>query len=117
MFDTQKHNMVPHHTKYKLLTMQKTMLKTIIVSSVDTNIQHLYSETQILPLNTHLKLHASQLRQKTQHTEHSLYNLTIQTHHRLMKPTICHNYTTSLDTLPENTTVEFIRHSPNKSTH
>ena len=33
----------------------------------DTNIQHLHNETNILPLNTHLKLHSSQLRQKGQH--------------------------------------------------
>ena len=30
----------------------------------DTNIQHSHDETNILPLHAHLKIHASQIRQK-----------------------------------------------------
>ena len=39
----------------------------------DTNIQHLHDETNILPIQKHLQLHASQVRQKTQYPSHSLH--------------------------------------------
>ena len=72
-----------------------------------TNIQHLHTETQILPLSTHLKLHASQLRQKAQLPTHPLHSLTKQNpSRRQMKQTIFENtsFTTNHDANPTNTT-------------
>src|SRR2546425_9091776 len=45
---------------------------------LDTNTQHLHQETKTLPLSNHLKLHASQLRQKSQLPTHPLHDLTQQ---------------------------------------
>src|SRR6476661_4009815 len=63
----------------KLQTTQNTALRIITGCTADTNIQHLHTETQVLPLSTHLKLHASQLRQKAQFPTHPLHSLTNQT--------------------------------------
>ena len=38
----------------------------------DTNTQHIHDETKILPLQEHLKLNASQIRQKAHHSSHPL---------------------------------------------
>ena len=68
----------------------------------DTNIQHLHNETNILPLNAHLKLHSSQLRQKSQHTTHPLHKFTVLTENeRHKKQTIFdnnNNYTVNINT-------------------
>ena len=37
----------------------------------DTKTQHLHEETSILPIKQPIELHASQVRQKTQHSEHT----------------------------------------------
>src|SRR6476469_9926464 len=84
-----------------------TALRIITGCTADTNIQHLHTETQILPLSTHLKLHASQLRQKAQLPTHPLHSLTKQNPSRTqMKHTIFENtsFTTNLDANPTNTT-------------
>src|SRR6476469_4398157 len=44
----------------KLQATQNTALRIITGCTADTNIQHLHTETEILPLSIHLKLHASQ---------------------------------------------------------
>src|SRR6476469_2420782 len=91
----------------KLQTTQNTALRIITGCTADTNIQHLHTETQILPLSTHLKLHASQLRQKAQFPTHTLHSLTKQNpSRRQMKQTIFENtsFTTNVDTTPTNTT-------------
>ena len=68
----------------------------------DTNIQHLHNETNILPLNAHLKLHSSQLRQKSQHPTHPLHKFTVLTENeRHKKQTIFdnnNNYTVNINT-------------------
>ena len=68
----------------------------------DTNIQHLHNKTNILPLNAHLKLHSSQLRQKSQHPTHPLHKFTVLTENeRHKKQTIFdnnNNYTVNINT-------------------
>ena len=67
----------------------------------DTNIQHLHNETNILPLNAHLKLHSSQLRLKSQHPTHPLHKFTVLTENeRHKKQTIFdnnNNYTDNIN--------------------
>src|SRR3989441_6816734 len=60
----------------KLQTTQNNALRVITGCTSDTNTQHLHQETKILPLSNHLKLHASQLRQKSQLPTHPLHDLT-----------------------------------------
>src|SRR5688572_17189560 len=59
----------------KLQTTQNSALRVVTGCTPDTNIQHLYKETKTLPLSNHLKLHASQLRQKSQLPTHPLHYL------------------------------------------
>ena len=54
----------------KLQKIQNAALRTITGCPLDTNTQNLHSETKILPLQNHLKLHASQLTQKASHPTH-----------------------------------------------
>ena len=63
----------------KLQTIQNMALIIATGCTSDTNIQHLHNETNILPLNAHLKLHSSQLRQKSQHPTHPLHKFTVLT--------------------------------------
>ena len=96
----------------KLQTIQNSALRTITGCTLDTNTHHLHTETKILPINTHMKLHGSQLRQQAQDPEHTLHQLTTQEPPpRLKKQTIFHNnnYTTNIDTPPNTTTQETIR--------
>jgi retron-type reverse transcriptase len=77
----------------KLQTTQNNALRIITGCTADTNIQHLHTETKTLPLNNHLKLHASQLRQKSQLPTHPLHDLNRQTNcPRQMKETIFENW-------------------------
>ena len=50
----------------KLQVMQNAALRACTGCTHDTNIQHLHDETNILPIQKHLRLHASQVRQKAQ---------------------------------------------------
>ena len=96
----------------KLQTIQNSALRTITGCTLDTNVHHLHTETKILPIDTHMKLHGSQLRQQAQDPEHTLHRLTTQEPPaRLKKQTIFHNnnYTTDIDTPPEATTQETIK--------
>src|SRR4029077_17094636 len=54
----------------KLQTLQNTALRIATGCTADTNIHHLHQETLVLPLSTHLKLHASQLKEKTKLSNH-----------------------------------------------
>ena len=47
----------------KLQVMQNTALIACTGCTHDTNIQHMHDETKILPIQKHLQLHASQVRQ------------------------------------------------------
>ena len=90
----------------RLQTTQNAALRTATGCTLDTNINHLHDETQILPLDTHLRLHSSQARQKAQHPDHPLHYLTEQPDHpRLMKQTTLNNrndYITRIDTDPDS---------------
>ena len=69
----------------------------------DTNINHIHDETKILPIEKHLRLHSSQLRQKASHPDHPLHSLTTQPQPpRLKKKTIFNNnqYTLNIDPDP-----------------
>src|SRR5207244_5025742 len=56
----------------KLQTTQNTALRIATGCTADTNTNHIHQETKILPLPQHLKLHASQLRQKAKLPSHPL---------------------------------------------
>ena len=71
----------------KLQTIQNMALRIATGCTSDTNIQHLHNETNILPLNAHLKLHSSQLRQKSQHPTHPLHKFTVFTENERHKKT------------------------------
>ena len=69
----------------------------------DTNINHIHDETKILPIEKHLRLHSSQLRQKASHPDHPLHRLTTQPQPpQLKKKTIFNNnqYTLNIDPDP-----------------
>ena len=58
----------------KLQVMQNAALRACTECTEcthDTNIQHLRDETNILPIQKHLQLHASQVRQKAQYSSHT----------------------------------------------
>ena len=96
----------------KLQTKQNSALRTITGCTLDTNTHHLHTEAKILPIDTHMKLHGSQLRQQAQDHEHTLHRLTTQEPPaRLKKQTIFHNnnYTTDIGTPPDSTTQETIK--------
>ena len=93
----------------KLQVMQNADLRTC---THHTNIQHLHDETNILPIQKHLQLHASQVRQKAQYPSHPLYRYTTQnTSQQLMKPTTFNNsrYTTNIPTDPCTVTTADIK--------
>jgi hypothetical protein len=90
----------------KLQSTQNEALRTITGCTADTNSQHLHQETKTLPLDFHLKLHASQLRQKCLLPTHPLHNLTQQhTCPRNMKETIFHNWNNKTITTNNNSTL------------
>ena len=83
----------------KLQVMQNAALRACTGYTHDTNIQHLHDEINILPIQKHLQLHASQVRTK------STIPITSTTHNtsqRLKKPTTFNNsrYTTNIPTDP-----------------
>ena len=88
----------------KLQVMQNAALRACTVCTHDTNIQHLHDETNILPIQKHLKLHASQVRQKAKYPSHN-------TTQRLMNPTTFNNsrYTTNIPTDPCTVTTANIK--------
>ena len=94
----------------KLQTIQNSALRTITGCTLDKNTHHLHTETKILPIDTHMKLHGSQLRQQAQDPEHTLHLLTTQEPRaRLKKQAIFlnNNYTTNIvtnhmQTIPHN---------------
>ena len=77
----------------KLQTTQNNALRIITGCTSDINTQHLHKETKTLTLSNHLKLHASQLRQKSQLPTHPLHDLNRQTNcPRQKKETIFENW-------------------------
>ena len=55
----------------KLQIVQNTALRIATGCTHDTNTQHQHDETNVLPIHQHLQLHASQIRQKAQHTHYT----------------------------------------------
>ena len=96
----------------KLQTIQNWALRTITGCTLDTNVHHLHTETKILPIDTHMELHGSQLRQQAQDPEHTLHRLTTQEPPAwLKKQTIFrnNNYTSDRDTPSDTTAQETIK--------
>ena len=89
----------------KLQTIQNSALRTITGCTLDRMYtHHQHTQTKILPIDTHMELHGSQLRQQAQDPEHTLHRLTTQeSPARLKKQTIFHNnnYTNDIDTPPD----------------
>jgi len=84
----------------KLQIIQNSSLRIATGCTRDTNCQHLHEETKTLPLKEHLKLHSSQLRQKSQLPNHPLHSLNIHNpKSRYIRQTIFQNrnYTTNYD--------------------
>ena len=72
--------------------------------------QHLYNKIKVLPTDTHLKLHATQLKQLTQTQTHPLHDLNAYLNPpRKMKATIFHNneHTNITNSKPDKTPEEF----------
>jgi len=90
----------------KLQTIQNTALRIATGCTADTNTHHLHQETLVLPLPAHLRLHASQLKEKTKLPYHPLHSLRMQPKpHRLKKITIFqenNDYTTEIKTNSQN---------------
>jgi len=72
----------------KLSTIQHSALRIATGCTSDTNTKHLHNETKILPIANHLKLHASNFRQKANHPDHPNHNLIAPRHTRNMKTTL-----------------------------
>ena len=90
----------------ELQTLQNTALRIATGCTADTDISHLHQETLVLPLETHLKLHASQLKEKTKLPFHPLHPLRTQPKPpRIKKKTIFqenNDYTTEIKTNVQN---------------
>jgi hypothetical protein len=88
----------------KLQTVQNKALRTATGQIKDTNTQYLHDETLVLPLYTHTKLLASQLREKATVDTHPLHRLTNRVKPpRTMKKTIFNlNYTTNIQKCANN---------------
>ena len=73
------------------------------------NTQHLHDKTKVLPMDTHLKLHATQLKQLTQTKTHLLHDLNEYSDlPRNIKATISYNneYTNIIISEPDITPEE-----------
>ena len=101
----------------KLQIVQNNALRTVTGCTRDTNQQHLHEETKVLPIEKHLILHASQLRQKSQLPSHPLNKFTKPfKSKRLLKPTIFNNddYTLNHDVQPNIVNTEIIKNNMNR---
>ena len=98
----------------KLKKIQNAALRTITGCTLDTNIQNLHSETKILPLQNHLKIHASQPTQKASHPIHPLQPLTRQeAHPRYKKQSTFNNNINYTLNIPSST--QFTSHTQIKN--
>jgi len=90
----------------KLETIQNNALRIATGCTADTNTHHLHQETLVLPVPAHLRLHASQLKEKTKLPYHPLHPLRMQPEPpRIMKRTIFqenNNYTIDIKTNSQN---------------
>ena len=96
----------------KLQVMQNAASRTATGCTQETNIQHLHDKTLTLPIHEHLKLHASQYKQKTQHPSHPLHKHTTYFNTSRQKKHIIFNngrYTTNIPTYPHTFTTTDIK--------
>ena len=78
----RQQHLVTHHLIHLLQQTPKNSKRSLENNHwLHPRHQHLHSETKILPLQNHLKLHASQLTQKASHPTHPLHPLTTQKAH------------------------------------
>ena len=89
-----------------MIMIPNTALRIATGCTADTNTHHLHQETLVLPLPTHRRLHASQLKEKTKLSHHPLHPLRMQPEPpRKMKITIFqenNNHTTDIKTNSQN---------------
>ena len=87
--------MEPYHIKHQhqdIANHSNTDFRILTGCTRDINTQHLHDETKVFPMDTHLKLHATQLKQLTQTQTHSLHDLNAYLNRpRNIKTTIFHN--------------------------
>ena len=79
-FGTCKHRIKPYHIKYQHQETANHSKHSFancywLHTQIHTNTQHLHDEIKIPPMDTHLKFHATQLKQLTQTQTHPLHNL------------------------------------------
>ena len=92
----------------KLQTIQNSALRITTGCTRDTNSQHLHAETKTLPIQNHLKLHASLFREKSLNSSHPCFNLTqADDSKRQMKRTIFDNSNYTLN-IPNNNQTNLI---------
>ena len=58
----------------KLQTIQNTAVRIATGCTQDTNTEHLQDKTKVFPMDTHFKLHATQLKHLTQTQTHPLHD-------------------------------------------
>jgi len=93
----QNHNLTINHWSpltsntniNKLQIIQNVGLRVATGTTADTNTQHLYVETQVIPILNYLNLHTSNLLDKATNKSHPLNKLVSQpTQDRLKKATV-----------------------------
>ena len=62
------------HQHQETAKIQNTALRIATGCTRDTNTQHLHDKTKVLPIDTHHKLHTTQLKQLTQTQAHPLHD-------------------------------------------
>ena len=92
-FKIHKHHKKPYHIKHQHQeTANHSKHSFANCYWLDTNIQHLHNKTKVVPIDTHLKLYATQFKQLTQTQTHPLHVLNTYTNlPRNMKATIFYN--------------------------
>ena len=76
----------------KLQTIQNTGLHNVTGCTQDTNTQHQHNKTRVLLMDTHLKLHAIQLKPPTQTQTHHIHDFNAYSDSLTnIKATIFHN--------------------------
>ena len=112
-FGIHKHHMEPYHIKHQhqyTANHSKHSFAYCYWHIQDTNTQHLHDKTKVLlPIDIHLKLHATQLKQLTQTLTHPSHDLNAYLNlPRNMKATIFHKteHTNIIISKPDITTDE-----------
>ena len=88
-----KHHMELYYIKHQeTANHSKHSFANTMGCTQDTNTQHPYDETKVFPMDIHLKLHGTQLKQLTQTQTHPLHDLNAHIESpKNIKATIFHN--------------------------